>query len=107
MYVGYYTDDHNRPDVVQYRDNFLLEMENYEKRMKNYADDCPCLKGSQCDKCVVPILLQGERIVVFITHDETTVYSNDGKKFIWVENGKSVLKPKGLGTSIMITGNVN
>ena len=34
---GYYTDGHNRPDVLNYRDNvFLPQMEIYERRMRQY-----------------------------------------------------------------------
>ena len=34
---GYYTDDHNRDDVVKYRDEvFLPAMEGFEKKMKEY-----------------------------------------------------------------------
>ena len=37
---GYYTDEHNRKDVVKYRDEvFLKEMEMYEPRMKDYDDE--------------------------------------------------------------------
>ena len=52
---------------------------------------------------VPPALAHGERKLVLVTHDETTFDSNEGKKKVWIENGKQHLRPKGAGKSIMVS----
>ena len=95
---GYYTDDHNRADVVHYRENFFLpKMAEYERLMSQYS-------GNNMEIVTTPGLVDDEKEVVLITHDESTFYSNDGKRFIWMENGKNVMKPKSKGSSIMVSG---
>ena len=54
--------------------------------------------------CVEPVLNLGEKMVILITHDESTFYCNEGKKMLWMENGKHKLLPKGNGASIMRLG---
>lgn len=88
---GYYTDDHNRADVVQYRDIFLKQMEDFEKTMIQY--DGPLL---------TPIV-SNDKKTVLITHDESLFYSNEGVSVVWMENGKKKLKPKSNGLSIMVS----
>ena len=80
---SYYTDDHNRKDVVQYRDEtFLPEMAEYEKRMRRYE-----IQEDGTTLVVEPILQEGERCIILITHDESTFYSNECKQMVWMENG--------------------
>lgn len=93
----YYTDDHNRDDVVRYRNEiFLPQMMAYAERMVQY-------EGEDMNTEVQPENLQ-EPEVVFITHDESTFYANDGAPCIWMEGRKRHLKPKTNGLSIMISG---
>lgn len=95
---GYYTDNHNRNDVVQYRDKvFLPTMLSYEGRMVHF-------EGLDMTEEILPNLSSGERQVVIITHDETTCYCCEGKALMWMEDGKNKLLPKTKGTSIMISG---
>ena len=95
---GYYTDGHNRDDIVDYRDNvFLPRMLQYEKRMQEYS-------GKDMEVVLPPELSNGEKRVVLITHDESTFYCNEGKPLMWMENGKNKLLPKSKGTSIMVSG---
>ena len=95
---GYYTDGHNRSDVVDYRDTvFLPTMLKYEKRMQEYS-------GEDMDTVIPPELEEGEKRVVLITHDESTFYCCEGKPLMWMENGKNKLLPKTKGTSLMISG---
>jgi hypothetical protein len=95
---GYYTDGHNRTDVVEYRDNiFLPRMLSYERRMQEYS-------GDNMEVIIPPELSDGERRVVLITHDESTFYCNEGKPLMWMENGKNKLLPKCKGTSLMVSG---
>lgn len=84
---GYYTDGHNRPDVTDHRVKFLAEMEVYEKRMIKYA-------GADMTEEESPVLSDGVRRIVFITHDESTFYCNEGKALLWMENGKKKILPK-------------
>lgn len=95
---GYYTDGHNREDVVRYRDEvFLPRMKDCDRRQRQYSGD---------DMMVVtePLLMDGEKRVVLITHDETTCYCCEGKRLMWMENGKKKILPKTNGTSILISG---
>ena len=97
---GYYTDNHNRVDVIKYRDEiFLPLMAQYESRMIPYKGDT-----MEIDTENLPELKQGEKYCVLCTHDESTFYSNEGKKEIWTLNGVKSLKPKGKGQSLMISG---
>ncbi len=45
-----------------------------------------------------------DKPIVFITHDESTVNSNDGKHQQWVKHGEQKLRPKGSGKGIMELG---
>ena len=51
----------------------------------------------------VPDIPEGERPHVLITHDESTFNANDGKRFLWVEENKQPLRPKGRGKGIMVS----
>jgi transposase len=94
---GYYTDGHNRADVVTYRREFLNRYFAFQTKMKQF-------EGENMEIEINPILEEGEQEVVFITHDESTFYCNEGKRLIWMENGKKKILPKSKGTSIMISG---
>jgi hypothetical protein len=74
--------------------SFLKEMEKYEPRMIKY-------EGEEMEIVIEP---KSTVLVVLITHDESIVYSNDGMRKFWLENGKKKLLPKSFGTSIMISG---
>jgi hypothetical protein len=51
-----------------------------------------------------PELKDGEKEVVLITQDESTFYTNEGKRFFWMEGMKRKLAKKGSGESIMTSG---
>lgn len=94
---GWYTDSHERPDIVASREDFLRQMEIYDRRMRHF-------KGEDMQESIPPQLHQGEKECVLITHDESTFYCNEGRRFFWLENGKKKLLPKSKGTSLMISG---
>ena len=95
---GYYTDGHNRKDIVEYRDDvFLPRMLNHERRMQEYSSE-------NMETIIRPDLSDGEKRVVLITHDESTFYCCEGKSLMWMENGKNKLLPKTKGTSLMASG---
>ncbi|RKF62157.1 hypothetical protein GcM3_149011 [Golovinomyces cichoracearum] len=41
--------------------------------------------------------------IVLCSQDESTCYANDAPRYVWLEKGKSTLRKKGLGQSIMIS----
>ena len=98
---GYYTDGHNREDVVKYRDEvFLKEMEMYEPRMKDYDGE----EMKEKERTGDSLLLNDEIEIIDIWQDESTFYANDGKGMVWMANGTNKLRPKSLGSSLMISG---
>lgn len=94
---GWFTDGHERTDVVEDRINFLKTMEDIERRSKLY-------EGHDMNEVILPSLNTGEKEVILITHDESTFYCNEGRRLFWMENGRKKLLPKSKGTSIMVSG---
>jgi len=94
---GVFVDGHERKDVVDYRSNvFLLAWKDYERRMVVFSEDGTWKLPSS--------LRPGERPVVLVTHDESTFNTNDGKRRIWMKDGKQPIRPKGRGKGIMVSG---
>lgn len=94
-YQGIFYDGHERPDVIEYRKEFLNQMEKYEQLMSKY-------EGENMTR-VLPILEDGQKEHILVTHDECIFYSNDGKRGIWAKNGELPLCKKGNGRSIMVS----
>lgn len=94
---GWFTDAHERPDVSASRVKFLADMGELESRMTFY-------RGDDMSIPVPPTLKDGEKEAVLVTHDESTFYCNEGRRFFWLENGKKKLLPKSKGSSVMISG---
>jgi len=93
---GVYVDGHERKDVVEYRKVFLEEWTKASRRFVVFKED-----GTWE---LPPGLLQGEKPLVLVTHDESTFNANDGKRKMWMEDGKQPLRPKGKGKGIMVSG---
>ena len=87
---GWFTDGHEREDIVQHRTEFLVVMEILERRMRHWS-------GPQMDQLHLPELAEEEKEVVIVTHDESTYYCNEGLRIFWMENGKKKLLPKSRG----------
>ena len=98
---GWFVDGHERPDVVAYRAVFLNHALSPDilRRMTTYSFDKDGKKTTH-----PPELKEGEKEVVLITQDESTFYTNEGKKFFWMEGMKKKLAKKGNGESIMTSG---
>ena len=94
---GTYVDGHERDDVVQYREEFLKQMEVYQSRMITYI-------GDDCEIAMMPELESGIRPLVFVVQDESCFSSNEGMKTVWKENDGNELLPKGSGRSVMVSG---
>ena len=86
---SYYTDGHEREDIVKYRDEYFLpRMTELTKRSVTYVT----VEGELIAEN--PVNSNGEKVVVIITHDEMTVYSNECKSYVWMENGKQKMVKK-------------
>lgn len=94
-----YYDGHERPDVVEYRqDVFLPAMEEYRRRLVEYTVGNV---GKELEKKPANYV---ETRLVLVPHDEMTVQQNDGKKRSWVLNSEHALKKKGVGRGIHVSG---
>jgi hypothetical protein len=94
---GVYFDGHEREDVVRYRNEVFLPLwRQHQRRLVSFEED-----GSWKPP---PGLLEGEKPLVFITHDESTFNANDGKRQGWMIQGRQPLKPKSRGKGIMVSG---
>jgi len=67
---GVYMDGHERNDVIAYRGQFLAKMAEHEKRMPTFIDDC--------SDVIWPNLQNGEKPLIFVTHDESIFHAFDG-----------------------------
>ena len=91
-----YYDGHEREDVIKYRELFLSQMQEYEKLMPKPSE-------SNILDIIEPLLNQGEKRYVLITHDECVFYANDGKKTFWGPPGHVPLRKKGMGLSLHVS----
>lgn len=91
---GTYVDGHERDDVVAYRKDYLAELRQLEAMYPPPPDpsDVPC-----------PPPPPGQKRLVIIDHDESTFYANDDESRAWGEPGSHYIKPKGKGSSIMVS----
>lgn len=89
-------DGHERPDVIEYRDA-------WSKRMIKYMERSEFFEGEDMEKVLKPVLEDGEQQIVFVTHDESTFYANDGKREFWLKEEENYIRKKGQGSSIMVS----
>jgi hypothetical protein len=89
-------DGHERDDVVRYRDQFLVRMTEYEKRMLKYI-------GEDCETAVRPELPDNTPPLVLVVQDESCFSSHEGRKTLWMRKDKTILRPKGSGRSLMVS----
>lgn len=50
-----------------------------------------------------PVLSEGQKKIVIVTHDESTFYSNDGKEDLWLKGNGNAIRKKSPGGSIMVS----
>ena len=92
---GLYYDGHERPDVVQYRqDEFLPKMAELRPRLVEYVVG---VVNEELEKVPTNYV---ERRLVLCAHDEMTAQANDGQKKSWIMEGEQPLKKKGVGRGI-------
>ena len=63
----------------------------------------PKFVGEECETQINPELMNGERLHILVTHDETTFQSNDGQKSGWRPKNEQPLRKKGQGRSIHVS----
>lgn len=94
-----YVDGHERTDVVEYRNEvFLPRWHAFSRRFVVFNENG--LGAWEFPKG----LKMGEKPLVLVTHDESTFNANDGKRRLWVKDGKMPLRQKSRGKGIMISG---
>ena len=93
---GTYVDGHERRDVVEYREQFLQRISEYETRMIRYV-------GDDCEHAIRPDLPDGIKPLVLVVQDESCFAAFDGNKTQWVLKDHNTLRPKGNGRSIMVS----
>jgi len=92
-----YMDGHEREDVVEYRNVWVPRMLEFEKRMQLF-------EGEEMGQVQEPLLEPEERRMVQITHDECAFHAHDGKKSLWLQDEEQVLRKKGEGRALMVSG---
>lgn len=98
---GVFIDGHERPDVTEYRDQFLSEMETLKPYMVEFEEDGSMKPKIYPEDCAVGG--PNKRPVIFITHDESIFNANDGRRQVWQNDRHSILRPKGKGRGIMVS----
>lgn len=95
---GYYTDQHNSEfNVIDRNTRFLPKMQEIERRMVFFD-------GENMEIIIPANLKINEKNICFITHDESTCYTNISNNGYWMhEDGKTILLPKSNGQSLMIS----
>jgi hypothetical protein len=88
---GIYHDGHEREDVVRYRKEFLERMLDIERRMTKEKGILP------------PDLSEGERPLIFYTHDESTFEGIDQPKYVYHPPNRPPLYKKSSRLPIMVS----
>ncbi|KAJ6507587.1 hypothetical protein DFH09DRAFT_1101123 [Mycena vulgaris] len=80
---GVYVDEHERPDVVKYRNEvFLPQMAEYERQMTQYI-----LRDGEL-VAVPPKLADGEKEIIAEFHDECCFHAFDFLNSVWLGPGQ-------------------
>jgi len=91
---GVYMDRHEQDDVAYYG-QFLAKMVEHEKRMLTFTDDC--------SDVIWPNLQNGEKPLIFVTHDESIFHTFDGQGRQWLPAGEQPLRKKGVGMALHVS----
>ena len=97
---GMYVDGHKCEDVVKYQQGFVERFKEYERRFHTWDDT-----GNELPHPAtfpVPGAI-GRFHLVLIMHNESTFYQNDQRQIRWGCPGSGAPKPKGEGTSLMVS----
>ena len=100
MSKGVFIDGHERPDVVESRVEFLKKMTECGFLRPNNA---PSKEAAQALPAVPHMSKEeGEKHIVWF-HDESAYNTTEDTPTLWGEKGKQPIKPKGRGSSIMVS----
>ena len=101
MSKGVFIDGHERPDVVESREKFLRKMTECGFLR---PDNAPTEEAAQALPTDVPHMTkeEGEKCIVW-WHDESAYNTSEDTPILWGEKGKLPIKPKGKGSSIMVS----
>ncbi|RPA97965.1 hypothetical protein L873DRAFT_1836176 [Choiromyces venosus 120613-1] len=92
---GIYKDGHEREDVKEYRTHvFLPRLQALQSRMMQWDESLT----------IIPKEYEpGVRPIVFVTHDESTFNSNEGRRRIWIHEDQAPLRKKGRGQGLHVS----
>ena len=98
---GVFIDGHERPDVVESRVKFLRTMTECGFLR---ADNAPTEEAARALPTDVTHMSkeEGEKRIVWF-HDESAYNTTEDTSTLWGEKGKLPIKPKGRGSSIMVS----
>ena len=98
---GVFIDGHERPDVVESRVKFLRTMTECGFL---HPDNAPTEEAARALPADVAHLSkeEGEKFIVWF-HDESAYNTTEDTPILWGEKGKLPIKPKGRGSSIMVS----
>ncbi|RPA85772.1 hypothetical protein BJ508DRAFT_198382, partial [Ascobolus immersus RN42] len=96
-----YYDGHEREEVIQYRREFLDEMERHKPYLAYYDPESAQVKYPAITKPFSSI-----QPIILVTHDESIVNANDGIRQAWHHKESSWIRPKGKGRGIMISDGI-
>jgi len=91
-----YMDGHEREDVQVYRTLFVGRLLDLEPRMSIFQGDTMTE--------VEPDLGAGVKKLVMVTHDECAFHAHDAQNRLWLGKEEQVLRKKGAGKTLMISG---
>ncbi|KAJ7243667.1 hypothetical protein C8J57DRAFT_1556267 [Mycena rebaudengoi] len=92
---GIYYDGHERPDVVQKRNEFIKDMFGCLKRKEGDSGAASQTKKSTSNLKEIPPNLKPRDIIYYpIYHDESTVHTNDQSHFVWETEDQHELHQK-------------
>ncbi|KIJ23733.1 hypothetical protein M422DRAFT_275620 [Sphaerobolus stellatus SS14] len=90
-----YIDGHERPDVVEARNQYLQKLDSYRHLM-------PTVDESTLE-VTYPILKSREKLHIIIHYDEMSVATNEQRRRVWLTEGQQPLWKKGNGRSIYVS----
>jgi hypothetical protein len=92
-------DGHERNDVVAYHGKFLAKMDEHKKWMPMSTDDY--------SDVIWPNLLNAEKSLIFVTHDESIFHAFDGQGRQWLPASEHPLRKKGVGLALHVSDFLN
>ena len=98
---GVFLDGHERPDVVEYRAQFLKKVEALGPYLVKFRDDGSMKEKVYPSDCAVNG--PNKRPVILITYDESIFSANDGRHQAWLKKDDAFLRPKRKGKGIIVS----